>query len=66
MFFALDLSKAFDTVSRREILDILLELRADPEVVALVHALRHRSAYRLTAQGRSASVETITGIKHAN
>ena len=61
--FALDLSQAFDTVSRQEILEILPELSADPDLVALVHALHHKSSYRLAAQGSTATVETTTGIK---
>ena len=61
--FALDLSQAFDTVSRQDIIDTLPELSDDPELVSLVHALHHRSAYRLTAQGDTAKVETNTGIK---
>ena len=31
--------------------------------MSLVHALHHRSAYRLTAQGEVTAVETTTGIK---
>ena len=61
--FALDLSQAFDTVSRQDIIDTLPELSDDPELVSLVHALHHRSAHRLTAQGDTAKVETTTGIK---
>ena len=61
--FALDLSQAFDSVSRQEILDILPELTSDPQLVSLVHGLHHRSSYRLTAQGETAQVETTTGIK---
>ena len=62
--FALDLYTAFHTVSnsRNEILG-LPELQADPALVALVHALHHKSAYRLTAQGETTSAETTTGIK---
>ena len=61
--FALDLSKAFDTVSRRDILQALSQVSQDAELVSLVHALHHRSSYRLTSQGDSATVETTTGIK---
>ena len=61
--FALDLSQAFETVSRQEILEILPELSADPDLVALVHALHHKSSYRLAAQGSTTTVETTTGIK---
>ena len=61
--FALDLSQAFDTVSRQEILEILPELLADPALVALVHALHRKSSYRLAAQGSTTTVETTTGIK---
>ena len=45
--FALDLSQAFDTVSRQEIIATLPALTEDPALVSLVHALHHRSAYRL-------------------
>ena len=58
--FALDLAQAFDTVSRQEIIATLPALTA---LVSLVHALHHRSAYRLTAQGEVTTVETTTGIK---
>ena len=61
--FALDLSKAFDTVSRRDILEALPQVSQDPELASLVHALHHRSAYKLTAQGDTTMVETTTGIK---
>ena len=61
--FALDLSQAFDTVSRQEIIATLPTLTEDPTLVSLVHALHHRSAYRLTAQGEVTTVETTTGIK---
>ena len=61
--FALDLSKAFDTVSRRDILKALPQVSQDPELASLVHALHHRSAYKLTAQGDTTMVETTTGIK---
>ena len=61
--FALDLAKAFDTVSRREILEILPELNSDSHLVALVHGLHHGSCYRLSEQGEQCSVETTTGIK---
>ena len=61
--FALDLSQAFDTVSRQEMLEIFPELSADPDLVALVHALHHKSSYRLAAQGSTAAVETTTGVK---
>ena len=57
--FALDLSQAL----RQDIIDTLPELSDDPELVSLVRALHHRSAYRLTAQGDTAKVETTTGIK---
>ena len=50
-------------VSRQEILEILPELSADPDLVALVHALHHKSSYRLAAQGSTTTVATTTGIK---
>ena len=61
--FALDLSQAFDTVSRQSIIDNLAELGAPSEVVRLDHALHHRSKYRFQTQGESAWVETTAGIK---
>ena len=61
--FALDLSQAFDTVSRQEIIATLPALTDDPALVSLVHALHHRSAYKLAAQGEVTEVETTTGIK---
>ena len=38
--FALDLCQAFDTVSKQEILDLLLKLATDPTLVSLVHGLQ--------------------------
>ncbi|OLP88065.1 LINE-1 retrotransposable element ORF2 protein [Symbiodinium microadriaticum] len=61
--FALDLSQAFDTVSRQDILDQLQALSVEPGLVSLVHALHHSSKYRLHAQGGYTEVETTTGIK---
>ena len=61
--FALDLSQAFDTVSRSEILPLLDELGAEPSLQHLIHALHHRSKYRLHSQGDHQDVETTTGIK---
>ena len=61
--FALDLSQAFNTVSRQDIIDNLAQLVAPSEVVRLVHALHHHSKYRLQTQGESAWVETTAGIK---
>ena len=61
--FALDLSQAFDTVSRSEILSLLDELGAEPPLRQLVHALHHQSKYRLHSQGAHQDVETTTGIK---
>ncbi|CAE7172856.1 RXLR78 [Symbiodinium pilosum] len=61
--FALDLSQACDTVSRQEIIATLPALTDDPALVSLVHALHHRSAYKLAAQGEVTEVETTTGIK---
>ena len=55
--FALDLSPAFDTVSRQEIIDLLTEQGAAPETVRLVQALHDRSKHHLQA------VETPAGIK---
>ena len=49
--FALDLSQAFDTVSRQDILDQLQALSVEPHLVSLVHGLHHSSKYRLHAQG---------------
>ena len=54
--FALDLSQA-------SIIDNLAQLGAPEEVVRLVHALHHRSTYRLQTQGESTWVETTAGIK---
>ena len=51
--FALDLSQAFDTVSRQAIIDNLAQLGAPEDVVKLVHALHHRSKNRLQTQGES-------------
>ena len=61
--FALDLSQAFDTVSRQDILDQLQALSVEPGLVSLVHGLHHCSKYRLHAQGGYTEVETTTGIK---
>ena len=61
--FALDLSQAFDTVSRQDILDQLQALSVEPHLVSLVHGLHHSSKYRLHAQGGYTEVETTTGIK---
>ena len=61
--FALDLSQAFDTVSRQDILDQLQALSVEPNLVSLVHGLHHSSKYRLHAQGGYTEVETTTGIK---
>ena len=61
--FALDLSQAFDTVSRQDILDQLQALSVEPGLVSLVHGLHHSSKYRLHAQGGYTEVETTTGIK---
>ena len=61
--FALDLSQAFDTVSRQDILDQLQALSVEPSLVSLVHGLHHSSKYRLRAQGGYTEVETTTGIK---
>ena len=61
--FALDLSQAFDTVSRQDILDQLQALSVEPSLVSLVHGLHHSSKYRLHAQGGYTEVETTTGIK---
>ena len=48
--FALDLSQAFDTVSRQSIIDNLSELGDPSDVVRLVHALHNGSQYRLQTQ----------------
>ena len=61
--FALDLSQAFDTVSRQDILDQLQALSVEPSLISLVHGLHHSSKYRLHAQGSFTEVETTTGIK---
>ena len=61
--FALDLSQAFDTVSRSEIVSLHDELGAEPSLQHLIHALHHRSKYRLHSQGDHQDVETTTGIK---
>ena len=61
--FALDLSQAFDTVSRQDILDQLQALSVEPNLVSLVHGLHHSSKHRLHAQGGYTEVETTTGIK---
>ena len=61
--FALDRSQAFDTVSRQAIIDNLPQLGAPEDVVRLVHALHHRSKYRLQTQGESTWVETTAGVK---
>ena len=61
--FALDLSQAFDTVSRQDILEQLQALSVEPSLVSLVHGLHHSSKYRLHAQGGYTEVETTTGIK---
>ncbi|CAE7416550.1 RXLR78, partial [Symbiodinium sp. KB8] len=61
--FALDLSQAFDTVSRQDILDQLQDLSVEPSLISLVHGLHHSSKYRLHAQGSFTEVETTTGIK---
>ena len=61
--FALDLSQAFDTVSRQDILDQLQALSVEPSLISLVHGLHHSSKYRLHAQGGYTEVETTTGIK---
>ena len=57
------LSQAFDTVSRSEILSLLDELGAEPTLRQLIHALHHRSKYRLHSQGAHRHVETTIGIK---
>ena len=57
------MSQAFDTVSRGEILSLLDELGAEPSLQHLIHALHHRSKYRLHSQGDHQDVETTTGIK---
>ena len=49
--FALDLSQAFDTVSRQEIISLLHSEGADGDTVRLVQALHHKSKYVLKAQG---------------
>ena len=41
--FALDLSQAFDTVSRQDILDQLQDLSVEPNLISLVHGLHHSS-----------------------
>ena len=61
--FALDLSQAFDTVSRSEILSLLADLAADASLQRLIHGLHHRPKYRLHSQGDHQDVETTTGIK---
>ncbi|CAE7244681.1 RXLR78 [Symbiodinium sp. CCMP2456] len=61
--FALDLSQAFDTVSRQKILSILTDRSADPDTVRMVHSLHHKSSYKIRTQGISATVETTVGIK---
>ena len=61
--FALDLSQAFKTVSRQDILEQLQALSVEPSLVSLVHGLHHSSKYRLHAQGGYTEVETTTGIK---
>ena len=61
--FALDLSQAFDTVSRQEIIDQLLGTEAPASLVRLVQALHQSSSYRVKSQGNTAQVETTTGIK---
>ena len=60
--FTLD-PQAFDTVSRSEILSLLDELGAEPSLQHLIHALHHRSKYRLHSQGDHQDVETTTRIK---
>ena len=61
--FALDLSQAFDTVSRQEIISLLHSEGADGDTVRLVQALHDKSRYVLKAQGATTSVETTAGIK---
>ena len=57
--FALDLSQAFDTVSRQDILDQLQDLSVEPSLISLVHGLHHSSKYRLHARGGFTEVETL-------
>ena len=57
--FALDLSQG-------EILSLLDELGAEPSLQHLIHALHHRSKYRLHSQGDHQDVETTTGIKQGS
>ena len=60
---ALDLSQAFDTVSREEILSLITELGANTSLQCLIHGLHHRSKYRLHSQGEHQDMETTAGIK---
>ena len=61
--FALDLSQAFDTVSRQDILSLLQQEGVDGDTVRLVHSLHDQSGYRLKTQGATTTVETTAGIK---
>ena len=55
---ALDLSQAFDTVSRQEMISLLHSEGADGDTTRLVQALHYKSKYVLKAQRASTSVET--------
>ena len=61
--FALDLSQAFDMVSRRDLLDTLRAAGADSALIDLVAALRAESTYSFRTQGQEGQVVSTTGIK---
>ena len=61
--FALDLSQAFDMVSRRDLLDTLRAAGADSALIDLVAALHAESTYSFRAQGQEGQVVSTTGIK---
>ena len=61
--FALDLSQAFDMVSRRDLLDTLRAAGADSALIDLVAALHAESTYSFRTQGQEGQVVSTTGIK---
>ena len=61
--FALDLSQAFDTVRRQDLMDTLQEAEVPPDIQALVASLHSDSRYTVRSQQASCSVESTTGIK---
>ena len=59
----LDLSKAFDSVTRQELILALQHLQVDTETIEMVIQLHSSTSYSMGRNGQTSTVQTTSGIK---